>query len=127
VHVSFRSDHDALLAQAEALRRDLEDAEARLAAAGDDDAELEALRAQVDRLRAENQTLRAEIDVPAAPQPPVEAPARPEPVPQQQPGSLLRPLIDTTPTAKPDRVGFLYVVFIALVLVGFVALAISFL
>jgi hypothetical protein len=132
--VSFRSDHDALLAQAEALRRDLADAEARLAAASDDDDELAALRAQVDRLRAENEKLRAEVEGPAEPQPPSEAPPRPEPIPHQVPrvepagtGSLLRPLIDTTPKAKPDRTGFLYVAFIALVLAGFIALGLSFL
>ena len=133
--MSFRSDHDALLAQADALRRDLVDAEARLAAAGDDDDELAALRAQVDRLRAENEKLRAEVEGPAEPQSPSEAAPRPEPIPQQVPrvepapgnGSLLRPLIDTTPKAKPDRTGFLYVAFIALVLAGFIALGLSFL
>lgn len=133
--MTLRSDHEALLAQAEALRRDLEDAEARLAATAADDEQIAALRAQVDRLREENQRLRAELEEPAEPQPPAEAPPRPEPIPHPAPhpapapgtGSLLRPLVDTTPAAKPDRTGFLYVAFIALVLAGFIALGLSFL
>ena len=42
-------------------------------------------------------------------------------------GSLLRPLIDTRPQREPSRTGFLYLAFIALVLLAFIALALSFL
>jgi hypothetical protein len=42
-------------------------------------------------------------------------------------GSLLRPLGESAPAAQPDRTGFLYVAFIVLALLGFVALGISFL
>jgi hypothetical protein len=56
-------------------------------------------------------------------------PPAPDPTPAPAPsgGSLLKPLIDTTPKGKPDHTGFLYVVFIALVLIGFIALGLSFL
>jgi len=42
-------------------------------------------------------------------------------------GSLLRPLGDSGAPRPRDRRGFLYLVFIALVLVAFIVLAVSFL